>query len=552
MGKQKLALAILFVVLYGGGFVVTSSFKGTFHTDEPGNVMMTLNSYQSPEQIFRYAAITSQPPLDHFIRTYIWSYWGKRWEVFRQYPELYQRLLSLLWWGLPIGYFLWQLQNYSRRTQGVIILGLTLAGTSVMNQFYVAEARHYAAVAATMAAMIIVYLSDRVWLNEVKYHFLIISVLLPLLHLVSFPFYLTVVGFFLWELKREGKMTRKSWGVIFGILTVYWIGVVWMYRAISVSSSGWQNPSWRNVVENLGYANYYFFRTWGWMLEGTWLFPGYRLLPEIISHHWPGILLLISPAVVVIMAGKIKAGTEKLSLGLMGGLLLTVVWPVTFAAVIYRSNYFTGERYSIAILPVIFLGVGEVIVSYLGKRTWVVAVVAGLTLAGAMGRWGRYLPIKLETAENQIVREQPDIWRDDKNTIVFDNGVYSEAAQTLAMINKVGYKITGINCRSGFPGGEKNLNLWLATAKQPVYLWGPKQGFMETDKIKWEDEDYALYLLTEPVPGEYLCQAGSSNLTDRSDCWSRCLTSGVKSPDRRYLKYTSPHTDVFMPLPGEK
>ena len=63
--------------LFGIIFITTSSQKGTFHTDEPGGVMMTLNSYQSPYQVYRFAAISSQPPLDQLIRTYFLSYWVK-------------------------------------------------------------------------------------------------------------------------------------------------------------------------------------------------------------------------------------------------------------------------------------------------------------------------------------------------------------------------------------------------------------------------------------------------------------------------------------------
>ena len=195
----QISILILLMGIYFLAFLSTFSKKGTFYMDEPAVVMSSLSKNRSIYSIFKDAAGIAQPPLEHLIREKIYQPIGDNLGLSKTYPEFFHRFLSLLWWLLPIGYFSINIKNFSNKKRFIVLLSFLLIISSEFFRSYLTEARHYSAIAASFATMIIVLLSDNVLIYKLRYHFLLLSLIPPLLHIISFPYYLILVFYFFYR-----------------------------------------------------------------------------------------------------------------------------------------------------------------------------------------------------------------------------------------------------------------------------------------------------------------------------------------------------------------
>ena len=111
-------------------FLRTHSITGTFHADEGGVVLGSISPNRELAAVFREAAYTAQPPLDHIIREKIYRPAGDFLGISKKYPELFHRLMSLLWWILPLGIFIVAYDKYSNKNRAAIIFFFLLISSS--------------------------------------------------------------------------------------------------------------------------------------------------------------------------------------------------------------------------------------------------------------------------------------------------------------------------------------------------------------------------------------------------------------------------------------
>src|SRR3989344_5314486 len=205
-------------------FLRTHSVTGTFHADEGGVVLGSISPNRELTATFQEAAYTAQPPLDHIIREKIYRPVGDFLGISKKYPELFHRLMSLLWWTLPLGIFIVAYDKYSNKNRATVIFFFLLISSSEFLGYYLAEARHYSAIAAVFAAMLIVWMQD------------VIS----------------------WE--KENYLLLGGYAVL-GLL------ILGLYFEIKRISLDWQHPSMSNL--NVKYLGSYLKWTIDWIFYGT-------------------------------------------------------------------------------------------------------------------------------------------------------------------------------------------------------------------------------------------------------------------------------------------
>lgn len=528
------AIFSFFCSIFFLAFVKTHQIKGTLWADETGVVSSSLTKGRSLRQIFYDAANTSQPPLDHIIREKFYVPLGERLGATKLYPEFFHRLGALLWWTLPIGYFSFHLKNFSQKNIFIISLAFLFLISSEFLRHYLAEARHYSAIPAVFTTMIIILLSDQVELGRLKYQFLIISSLFPFLHLISFPYYLTIMIYFFYQIKREVNRT-----MIFGYI-IYLILVLAMYAEIKNFSSPWQHPSYKNLLD-LHVVRSNIKWSLDWIFYGSIIYPFYILIPEIIKNNFLNIFAIIS----IFLCFNFKPTLPKVFLA-----ILTFFWPISILTTLYFSGMFGGERYSITIMPVILFLICWLIVNFIWKnivnKKLRYISVGILVIASIVNFLLKILPVNLadlDTPDNQFIKQNLGVLKDKTSYLILDNGVYSAAFFPLTEIWHSPIKINYIQCRDGtFQNtGRNTLNDWLSDhQKDKVYLYSLKSNFMEAENILWQYRDFVLYRLTK-VPEEELCQSPNSV----GACYLKCIRGEGVATGGRSIRGVAPHLGVY-------
>ena len=552
--KKKSFLSVFIVLListiYLLSFLSSFSKKGSFYVDEPAIVLSSLNPNRRLVTIFKDAANIAQPPLEHIIREKIYQPIGVSLGLARTYPELFHRALSLLWWLLPVLYFSSNLKNYSKRNRYIIFLSLLLICSSEFFRFYLSEARHYSAIAATFATMIIFLLVDKVPIHKIRYHFLLISLLPPLLHIISFPYFLVLIIYFFYRLIKESNNNNKMY--VFDMVTyflIYLSIIIWMYLEISKLSSSWQHPDINNI--NLMYINSRVKWTLDWILYGSPFYVVFKYIPNTIKNNLV-IIFIVSSFLYSNFLRKILFSKKYISdIATILPLMIFFVWPLTIAAVTYRSGMFSGERYSIVILLVTYFLLSSLTI----KQIWKIKnkknknIALGIvTLIVLMIIIRGILPIHSvlsESAENKFVKENISIISNPDNTLIADNGGYSTSISMLSIINNIPFKANFVACRwETFYSidGQNTLNDWLRDhSENSVYFLSTGKPLSGNIEIIWKQDLLTLYLL-KSIDSHNLCNRNESHTI--GECYTRCTRGHEPSPDKRSVLGVTPHVDI--------
>lgn len=542
---QPIIIFLIFSGIFSLSFIKSHQIKGTFWADETGVINSSITKGRSIEQIFYDAANTSQPPLDHIIREKIYVPIGERLGLANQYPELFHRFAALLWWLLPLGYFVLNFHNYSLKNKTIVIFSLSLLVSSEFLRHYLAEARHYSAIPAVLTTMIIILLSDRVKIGRIKYHFLIISSMFPLLHLISFPYYILFMAYFFYQIRKEiNKPLVTSY-------VLYLIFILAMYYEIKVFSSSWQHPSYKNlfgiraVTSNIKW-------TLDWILYGGIVYPIYKVLPQVVKNSSLPIFTLISSFLCIqFIRSLVKRNLKFINLKNLLLINIVLIWPLSILTTMYFSGTFGGERYSIAIMPILLFLISYLIVNLIWRvfiSDKVRYIAAGILIMVSLGTLlTEILPVditNIDTPDNQFVRQNIGVLKDKSSYLILDNGVYSAAFFPLASIYNVPIKINYLQCRDGNfqTSGRNTLNDWLKKHQDDkVYLYSLRSGFMDQKDILWQKDDFVLYRLTH-VPEKELCQ----DPNPVGECYIKCIRGeGVATPSERSIKGVAPHLGVY-------
>lgn len=543
------AASVFFVAFYS-----SHSNKGAFHTDEPGIVLSAISGVKSRSiyKIFADAAYQAQPPLEYIIREKLYTpigYQQWNWQAFK-YPEFFHRFLSFLWWLLPIGYFSLRFSDYSKKRKLAVIIGLSFIITSELFRYYLAETKHYSAIGAVTAAILLVLFIDKVSLYKRRYEFLAISSLLPLLHLISYPYYLVLLGGFFTHLFKTASKKKRGGLVYLAVAgIVFQAFVIAMYFKIKEISGDWQHPSLENI-RSLNRISYYIKWTLDWTFYQTPLYPLYSVIPKIVKNNFVYIFGLVSIPIILASVKKIiKEKSEKFPIEYYLYSMIFVVWPLTTIAVSYRSGMFRGERYSISVLTALFLLISLYISEILLKiknlnlrRFLILGVFASLISSFYLGSV-RNIDFSLATAEDIFIRQNPKLIADSANYILADNGVYSQSLSLHALIDGTPFKASLVECRHGtfIKNGENALPDWLKEKqKDRVYIFGPKRDFMEETNIIWQEGGRFLYLLND-IDESQLCNEPFNYYA----CFLSCFKGSRLSVDERSVPDIAPHLDVY-------
>lgn len=552
-GKFKIFYqAILFCLLFGMfslSFLSEHSKKGSFHTDEPGIVLASISRNRTLRDIFNEAAYTAQPPLEYIVREKIYTPLGEGFNIAREYPEFFHRLLSLLWWILPIGYFVKYFNKYSTKNRFVITLALLLITSSEFFRFYLAEVKHYSAISAFFAFMIIILMEDKTSLSKLKYKFLLASSAIPLLHMVSFPFYfLFLISFFINLKKNQNVGEKEENKTLLKYAIIFLFLIMLMYLRIRNISSVWQHPSLSNIT-NLSYINSYFKWTLDWIFHGTPFYPVFDLVPEIIKGNLVIVFILLGFPTVFSFAKSAFSKQRQISFLNLFFTNIILLWPLTVFVFISQSGMFTGERYSIAILVMSLFAVSILTINlvwyFIEKdrtRLILCTIISGFVFFNLFQDVGQELNLKIDTAENKFVKENKEILGDKNVYLIADNGSYSSAIPTLSLINNVKVNANYIHCRHGeFQIGERNkLNEWLEEhSKERVLLLSAKKSFIPQEDVVWEENDLVLYRI-QTIEESQLCDPGPFG-----ECYIRCIKGASFSEDGRSIPGVAPHLDVY-------
>jgi len=547
----QISILILLMGIYFLAFLSTFSKKGTFYMDEPAVVMSSLSKNRSIYSIFKDAAGIAQPPLEHLIREKIYQPIGDNLGLSKTYPEFFHRFLSLLWWLLPIGYFSINIKNFSNKKRFIVLLSFLLIISSEFFRSYLTEARHYSAIAASFATMIIVLLSDNVLIYKLRYHFLLLSLIPPLLHIISFPYYLILVFYFFYRFAVESyKKQKKYFFDMVTLFSLYIIFSIWMYLQITNLSSQWQQPSINNI--NLIYINSRLKWTLDWLFSGTIFYLLFKLIPNIIKSHlvqFFGIITLYY-FVNIRQLFIIKKNIFEVSSTFL--LITCCIWPLTIALVTYRSGMFSGERYSIAILVIIFFGLSTFIINVIYKINNLGAKQTSLIIIGLTTIFSiliNILPIEnfsLMSDENKFVRSDINIIINPDSYLISDNGSYSTSISLLSIINKVPFNTNYIMCRWGTfysDDGKNNINDWLSNhSNNNIYLLTTGNALTDNNEIIWKSGNETLYLI-KSINESDLCS--KNDYLQVSKCYIRCTKGLEPSSDRRSILGVIPHLDIY-------
>jgi len=518
--------------------------------DEPAIVLSSLSGNRSIYAIFKDAAGIAQPPLEHILREKLYQPIGDNLGISRTYPELFHRFLSLLWWLLPIGYFSVNLKNFSNKRRYIIFLSFLFIISSDFLRFYLSEARHYSAIAATFASMIIVLLTDKLPIYKLRYHFLVVSLLPPLLHLISFPYYLALVVYFFYRFARESYKEQKNY--FFDMITlfnVYILFLLWIYFMISSLSAQWQNSGTGGV--DISYLDSRLKWTLDWIFYSSPFYFLFKIVPSFIKDHLTLFFSSISIYLLFNLKRNFFRNKSIPDITSIFPLIISFVWPLTISLVISRSGMFSGERYSIAILVMVFIGLS----SYITNKIWQIKSLKAkqitfvvVVLVTLFYIFINILPVKnfkLDSDENKFVRENISILMNNKNYLISDNGSYSTSIPMLSIINKVPFNINFIMCRWGTfysEDGKNTINQWLSEhPKDNVYFLTTGKALRGNNKIIWSSGQEKLYLI-KSIDTLDLCN--KNDYSQISQCYVRCTIGEKPDTDMRSIPGVAPHVDI--------
>ncbi len=539
-------------VIFFLAFLSQNYIKGTFATDE-----MVIISSLSPDRpissIFKDAAWTAQPPLENIVREKIYVPLGKQLGIAQKYPEFFHRMMSLLWWILPIGYFCLNLKDFSGQRKLTIIFAFLLIASTPFMRFYLAEARLYSALAATFTLMVIILLSDRTSYYQIRYKFFFASLLPPLLHLISFPYYLALITFFFYRLFRESfKLHKEHFFDLITLFLLYLIFVIWLYFQIAKVAADFQHPSFNNI--SLSFINSYLKWTIDWILYGTPFYLFFKVIPNVIKNN---ILILFGllaiPSLLLFVHKNFLAAKKVSDVVTLFPIIIMFVWPLTIAAVIFRSSYFSGERYSIAVAVIILVSFANLLSSLLYRiknyRMHYLSTIFIFILIFSF-LFPKIISAKyfnLETAESRFVKENRNLLMDGRNYLILDNGGYSSAVALLAIIYNVPLKTNYIACRYEevfYSKGQNVFNDWLKQhSKDSVYFLTTGKELEGNNKIIWKSGLEKLYLLISPISKSNLCPG----LDTIGECYIRCTKGYGLAPDGRSIPGTATWLGIYRP-----
>ena len=288
-----------------------------------------------------------------------------------------------------------------------------------------------------------------------------------------------------------------------------------------------------------------------WILYGSPFYVVFKNVPSIIKNN----LVLIFLAISFLYANyfrKILFSRKHISnLITIFPLIILLVWPLTIAAVTFRSAMFSGERYSIVILLLIYFWLSSLIV----KQIWKVKsincrhiyfITTALVVLIIIVHGILPIPnILSESAENKFVKENISVISNPNNILIADNGGYSTSISLLSRLYNIPFKTNFVACRWGtfFSANRQNtLNDWLYDhAKDNVYFLSSGKPLTGNVKIVWKHDILTLYLVKSIDP-QNLCDMNESQTV--GECYVRCTRGHEPSLDKRSILGVTPHIDI--------
>lgn len=550
--KSGILSAVIFTsifLFFSSIFYLQNLKKGSFYADEPILVEMSWFRNRTIPQIFKDAAWRAQPPLEFIIREKLYSPFGLKTSLVRRFPEMYQRALSLFWWLIPISLFAFRLKSYSGKNKLIILTSFILLGASDFMGFYLTETKHYSAIAAIFFTMILLMLSDKAKIQKWGNLFLITAAVFPLLHIVSFPYYVCLVLLFI---LYYGKAVKKEKFLkIIAAAFVYFALVFIMYLAIQQSGLAYQHPGLNNLKQ-IEYFNAHLKWTLDWIFYGTPLYALFKIIPGLVVNNLFPLFILAGIPIAIYAVRKVilslpsKSPTQDVTV--IFPVLITLIWPLTVAAVFYQSALFGGERYSIVILVITMFFVSTLIVKVANKiisngELVVISVIMFSFLIGCFGlvRNFKYWRPKVATAETIFIRDNPEIINNADNIIVSDMGAYTQSVQVLSELTGAVFNAKYLFCPMGLfqKNGNSILNDWITRQKNKgVYFLSSGQPLNPENKVVWRYQYLTLYKLSR-VDENLLC----NDQNRLGNCYERCTKGEGLSDDRLRFPHTTPFID---------
>lgn len=537
-------------MLFSFSFYTSHSLKGALHTDEPGKVIESTIVGRNIIKIYEKNAFSAQPPLEYIAREKFFNPLGILSGLAKRYPDLFYRGISLFWWFLPVLYFSIRFDKFSLKNRFIISLSFVLLASSEFLGFYISEARHYSSIAAFFTLAILVLLDKQPFnknllLNKKRHLFLSVLSVIPLLHIVSFPFYLfTLSLFFFYIFKKTKKGKRKANTRLLVVMVIYNFLVVLMYLDIKRISSVWQHPA--KTIPELSSVNFYIKQTLDWFFYKTPVYPIFRALPAFAKNN---LVPLFGITLVLLIPYAIKtlsANKDKFPFALLLVSNVFLVWPLTVILFKYQAGMFTGERYSVIVLPNIIFLISYCLYTILFRlsknRLFLFAPIV-FSLIFSSGWLIQPNVWSVRSAEDIFVRENRDIISNPDNYIIADNGSYSSSLGIYAILNQTPLKATVLHCRYQhlIENGKNIINKLLKEiGEKNIYIFGPKREFMQEEKILWVGKGRVLYLLEESIPDKHLCN-DPSNV---KSCPFSCFKGISVDKTKRKVPGLAPHLDI--------
>jgi hypothetical protein len=529
---------------------MASSHKGAFSNDEPGIVISSTNTGRSLKQIYEGAAFTAQPPLEYIIREKLYTPLGYKLNLASRFPELFHRGLSYLWWLLPISYFSMYLDKFKSIEKLSILASFLLLISSDFFRFYMAEARHYSAIAA-VTFTIVLTLFRVVPKRIIRYDFLIIATFLPLLHIVSFSVYISFVASYLTYLylSKSVKLEKHRNLLIFNFS--YVVFILFLYVNISKISSIWQHSDIKNTLE-INYVNSYMKWTLDWGFYKTIIYPAYQLIPSIIKNNLVQILLASNLLILPYIFNKFK-NKEVSYFNKYGFLLIvTLIWPLTIITFSMKSLTFAGERYSISFITILFLLICYLTVRLIYKTCRNKTSSVFFSCLFILTIFVTFM-VQVNTNKTWSYRSDEDVFTLENNTlinnadnvIVADNGAYSGSLKLYPILRRSSFNSNLIECRFGnYIKGDKNSinDILTNNTYNKIYIFSPVKSYMNLKNVVWQSGDRVLYKFESPIPQEYLC-TDINNI--KSDCYASCFKGRTVSENGREIPGVVTHLDIW-------
>jgi len=436
-----------------------------------------------------------------------------------------------MWWALPLGYFYWYFDKFQPWAKQLIIHAFLLLASSEFLGYYMAEARHYSAVAAVTAGMIIAWLRDRPSIP----HFLIISGFIPQLHIVSVPAYGIAVCVFL--LHRLRDVTQKPIRfLVLGLTSAYWVLMAVVFLRIKTLSAAWQTHQIPAVDFND--INAYLKWSMDWFVHGTPLEYLIQVSPEKMIHSLWWIFPLTGTAIVAIVIKRNLLKSYEFPVIAASSIFL-LIWPATVVLFFINSGTFSGERYSILFFVLFMFSLVYLWNKLLpGKIAfWIMCTILLFTIARNSNT-----KITYTTPDHRFVVENRDLLLNKKIMVLADTGSYAPAIPALSLIE--GFFVGDTNfvqCAHGrhLENGTNVINEWATKPDTVVYWYGSTDEAWRSDSI-WQYGGKGLYRV-DGIPNENLC----IKTGEVGECYQRCIKGKGVTDDGRSIPGITPHLDVY-------